>query len=301
MKSLFFSFLFSCFSVSALIACPYCGCGNSNFQLGVLPTYSNAFFGVRYTYSHFKTDSGTQYSRDYFHTTELWGGYKIGKVVVMAFVPYISIHKLSDDGDINSSGLGDITLLGNYQIYSKTRPVTDSKRTLSSAFWVGGGIKFHTGQSLVDINDPAFTVGDFSQTPGTGSTDYLLNVNHNLTIGNSGIVTNLAYRINTSNAQQFKYGNRVYATVNYYHSFPAGSIVIRPTLGISLVENGTNRFQDSSVIGSSGFIMVGTAGINLQRGSVGLIMSGGLPVAENLYHGLTQFKERASLALTYSF
>src|SRR5271170_6250708 len=118
-------------SISSVSACTYCGCGNSNFQLGVLPTYSNAFFGIRYTYSHFKTDSGSQYSRDYFHTTELWGGYKVGKFMVMAFVPYISIHKLSDDGDINSSGLGDITLLGNYQVYSKTRPGSDSKKTIS--------------------------------------------------------------------------------------------------------------------------------------------------------------------------
>jgi hypothetical protein len=288
-------------SISSVSACPYCGCGNSNFQLGVLPTYSNAFFGIRYTYSHFKTDSGSQYSRDYFHTTELWGGYKVGKVMVMAFVPFISIHKLSDDGDINARGLGDITILGNYMVYSKTRPGSDTKKILISVFWVGGGIKFHTGQSLVDINDPGFTVGDFSQTPGTGSTDFLLNVNHNLTYGKNGVVTNLAYRINTTNAQQFRYGNRVYATVNYYHSFSVGSFLIRPTVGASLVVNGTNHFQDAPVIGSSGYILVGMAGVNVQRGKVGIMMNGGLPVAEDLYHGLTQFKERASVALTYSF
>jgi hypothetical protein len=261
----------------------------------------NAFFGVRYTYSHFKTDSGSQYSRDYFHTAEIWGGYKIGKFQIMAFVPYISIHKLSDDGDINSSGLGDITLLGNYALYSKTKPGSETKRSFTNTLWVGGGIKFHTGQSIVDVRDPAFTVGDFSQTPGTGSTDYLLNVNHNLLSGNNGIVTNLAYRINTSNAQQFQYGNRLYVTMNYFHSFAAGMFVIRPTAGFNMVVNGTNRFQDTPVSGSSGYIIVGQVGVNVQRGNIGLIMNGGLPMAEDLYHGLTQFKERASMALTYSF
>ncbi len=301
MKNIFLVIILSILSFSSSLACPYCGCGNSNFQIGVLPTYSNAFFGVRYTYSHFKTDSGSQYSRDYFHTTELWGGYKVGKVMVMAFVPYISIHKLSDDGDINSSGLGDITLLGNYEIYSKTKSGSENKKSISNTLWLGGGIKFHTGQNIVDVNDPGFTVGDFSSTPGTGSTDYILNANHNWIIGNKGFVTNLAYRINTSNSQQFQYGNRVYATVNYFHSFSAGSFVIRPTVGLNLVVNGTNRFQNSDVVGSSGYILIGMAGVNLQKGKIGLLINGGLPLAADLYHGLTVFKERASLALTYSF
>jgi hypothetical protein len=43
------------------------------------------------------------------------------------------------------------------------------------------------------------------------------------------------------------------------------------------------------------------AGLSVQRGAVGLIVNGGLPVAADLYHGLTVFKERASVALTYSF
>jgi hypothetical protein len=300
MKTLFLSFVLLFFSTSLILACPYCGCGNSNFQIGVLPTYSNAFFGIRYTYTHFKTDSGSQFSRDYFHTTEIWGGYKIGKFQMMAFVPYISIHKLSDDGDINTRGLGDITFLSNYQLFSKTKPGSETEKSYTNTLWVGGGIKFHTGQSLVNVNDPAFTVGDFSQLPGTGSTDYLLNINHNLVLGNNGLVTNLAYRINTVNEQRFQYGNRIYATVNYFHSFSSGAFTIRPTLGLNFVKNGTNRYEGSDVVGSSGYILVGMAGVNLQRGKIGLLLNGGLPVTENLYHGLTQFKERASIALTYS-
>lgn len=282
-------------------ACPYCGCGNSNFQIGVLPTYSNAFVGVRYSYTHFKTDSGTQFSRDYFHTTELWGGYKVGRWMAMAFVPYVAIHKRSDDGDVNSSGLGDITLLANYRAFSVTTPGDVGRTSVTNALWIGGGIKFHTGQSRVDLQDPAFTVGDFTQVPGTGSTDYLLNANHYLLRGNDGWVTNATYRINTSNAQQFRYGNRLYLAVNYFHSYAAGMWVIRPTTGVNLVVNGSNRFQDVHVAGSQGFVLSGTAGVNLQRGRVGLLVNGTWPLAEDLYHGLTQMRMRASAALTFSF
>lgn len=303
MKKLFLILSLFIFSFSTILACPYCGCGNSNFQIGVLPTFSSAFFGVRYTYSHFDTEVPlqSQFSHDYFHSAEIWGGYKLGKFQVMAFVPYISVHKLSDDGDINSSGLGDITLLGTYQIYSKTKNGSENKRSTSNTLWLGGGIKFHTGQSIVNVNDPAFTVGDFSQSPGTGSTDYILNANHNLIIGNNGLVTNLAYRINTANSQQFHYGNRVYATASYFHSISVGMFVVRPTLGINLVVNGTNQYQGSEVIGSAGYILSSIVGMNLQRGKIGLLMNMASPVRQDLYHGLTRFNEQASVALTFSF
>ncbi len=301
MKGLFIAFAFLLFSVSSVLACPYCGCGNSNFQIGILPTFSKAFLSVRYSYAHFKTDSSSQYSRDYFHTTELWGGYKFGKFQVMAFIPYLSIHKLSDDGDINTTGLGDITVLGNYQIFSKTKNGSENKGSINNTLWIGGGIKFATGASTVNVTDLDFTVGDFSATPGTGSTDFILNAMHNLIIGKNGIVTNFAYRINTVNLQQFQYGNRIYFSTAYFHSFSAGTLVIRPTLGLNLVVNEANRYQGQEVDGSNGYLLSGMAGLNLQKGKVGLLINASLPVSQDFYHGLTQFKERESVALTYSF
>ncbi|MBS1508490.1 MAG: hypothetical protein JSS79_17760 [Bacteroidetes bacterium] len=297
MKRVSLTFLFVLFTVFSMLACPYCGCGNSNFQIGVLPTFSNAFVGVRYSYAHFKTDSSSQFSRDYFHTTEIWGGYKVGKFQVMAFVPYLSIHKWSDDGDVNSSGLGDVTLLGNYQLLYKS----NSASSRSQALWVGGGIKLPTGQSKVDTEDPGFTVGDFSSTPGTGSTDYLLNANHNWLSGKNGLVTNLTYRINTKNNADFQYGNRIYLSTAFFHSINAGPLVIRPTAGLNLVKNAVNKFQGQEVSGSDGYILNGMAGFNLQKGNMGILVNGFLPLSQDIYHGLTQSMGRASVALTYSF
>jgi len=282
-------------------ACPYCGCGNSNFQIGVLPTYSKAFLGIRYTYTHFKTDSGSQFSRDFFHTTELWGGYKIGKFQLMTFVPYITVQKISDDGVIDTRGLGDMTLLANYQLYSKTINGSETKKTISNTLLVGGGIKLATGSSDTNINDPDFTVGDFTQMAGTGSTDYLVNINHNLTIGNGGIVTNMTYKMNTINAQQFRYGNRFYLNTNFFHSFNAGLFIVRPLVGLNLIQNDANTFLGDKVENSNGYILNGVAGVNIQRGKLGVLFNASTPVSENVYQGLTQLKEQISMALTYSF
>jgi hypothetical protein len=282
-------------------ACPYCGCGNSNFQIGLLPTFLHAFVGIRYTYSHFSTDSSSQFSRDYFHTTEIWGGYQFKKWQVMAFVPYVSIHKLSDDGVINSTGLGDITLIGNYQLYSKTTLGNEHRASVTNSLWAGGGIKLATGHSVVDVNDPDFTIGDFSGTPGTGSTDILLNVNHALLSGNNGVVTNVAYRINGANAQEYHYGNRLYVNSAFFHSFAVKTIVVRPSAGLNLVTNATNHYQGQDVVYSSGYVLSGVAGVNVQRNKVGLLLNGFMPVKQSIFKGLTQFKERLSVAVTYSF
>ncbi|MGC4021711.1 MAG: hypothetical protein QM734_07090 [Cyclobacteriaceae bacterium] len=282
-------------------ACPWCGCGNSNFQIGVLPTFSKAFVGVRYSYSQFKTDSGSQFSRDYFHTTEVWGGFKTGRFQAMVFIPYISIHKSSDDGVVNTTGLGDITLLGNYLLFSKTTAATEGKRYFGNVLWVGGGVKLRTGQSEIDVKDPAFTVGEFTNTPGTGSTDYLLNINHSIFLGSNGLVTNLAYKINTKNNQDYQYGNRFYLSTAYFHTWTAGAYTFRPTVGLNLVTNSANRYQGQEVQYSSGYLLNGIVGVNMQRNQIGLLINGFAPVAQDLFHGLTQSKERASIALTYSF
>lgn len=300
MKKLLLSICMLVF-VIACYACPYCGCGNSNFQIGVLPTFSNAFFGIRYSYSHFKTDSGSQYSRDYFHTTELWGGFKRGKFQVMAFVPYIAIHKLSDDGIVNTSGLGDITVLANYELYSHATKLSDGKPYLSNALWIGGGIKLPTGKSLVNVDDPDFTVGGFTDTPGTGSTDYLLNINHNLLFGDNGIVTNAAYKINTENSQHYRYGNRFFLNTAYFHTWTVGKFTFRPSAGLNLVMNAANHYQKQEVQYSAGYILNATGGVNVQVKKVGLLLNGFAPLSQDLFHGLTVAKERLSIAMTFSF
>ena len=70
---------------------------------------------------------------------------------------------------------------------------------------------------------------------------------------------------------------------------------------MNLVINEANQYQRQEVVGSDGYLINGMAGVNLQKGKVGLLLNAFLPVSQEFYHGLTQFKERESVALTYSF
>lgn len=297
MKNYSFSIFLLLFS-TAVIACPFCGCGNSNFQVGVLPTFSKAFVGVRYSYAQYNSLSadGTQFSNDYFHSVELWGGYQFKRIQLMAFVPYLSLHKTSDDGVADSKGIGDVLLLANYKVTSEKK-----LGTAKQSLWLGGGIKLKTGKYQVDTSDPAFTAGDFNSQVGTGSTDFLVNAIHNLLWNSQGVVTNVAYRINTANDQQFRFGNRVYVNAAYFHSWPIAMTTIRPMLGLNFSANENNHFEGQVVEGSKGYVLSGLAGVNVQRNNIGVLLNGFLPVAQDLYDNQTHFHSRASLALTYSF
>src|SRR5436190_15453514 len=104
-------------------ACEICGCSNSNFQIGLLPAFNKGFFGYRYSYSRFSSsvrNEPSEFSRDYYQTMELWGGYNIKRVQFMAFVPYVFSRKVSDDGETKTNGLGDIMFLINYKILGST-------------------------------------------------------------------------------------------------------------------------------------------------------------------------------------
>ncbi|GHN02658.1 hypothetical protein WSM22_41470 [Cytophagales bacterium WSM2-2] len=284
-------------------ACPFCGCGNSNFQIGILPNYTKAFAGVRYTYSQFKSSSadGSQFSRDYFHSVELWGGYQFGKVQMMTFIPYITTHKVSDDGVVDTKGVGDIVFLTNYKMLTLRHVNPETHRTISNNLYLGGGIKFNSGQSDVDVSNPSFSVGDFSSMPGTGSTDYLINATHNLLSGNNGIVTNVTYRFNSANSQQYKFGNTVYLNIACFHSWNAGLFIIRPSFGLNFVNNNSNRYQGQEIIGSRGYVLSGLAGLNVQRGKIGFSGNGFLPVSQDLFNGQTHFQSRGSFALLFLF
>lgn len=285
-------------------ACEICGCSNSNFQIGILPTFTKGFAGIRYGTASFHSQvsgDATQFSRDITHTTEIWGGYNIHKWQVMAFLPYLSTRKESDDGVTTSQGLGDALFLVNYKILGSTRLSNDEQVTVRNDLYLGGGIKLPTGVNTVDPNSADFNIGDFNSQAGTGSVDYLINITHNLAWNRSGIVTNAAYRMNTANAQDYRFGNRTYLNTAYYYSLNVSSLKVKPSVGVNYQSNAINTFQGVEVDSSNGYNLNGTVGINLLYKKIGFNAMAFLPVSQNMYNGQTLLQSRTLFGLTYSF
>ena len=286
-------------------ACEICGCSNGNFQIGILPNFSKGFIGYRYStarYSSQLSTDATQYSHDYYKTMELWGGFNIKKIQVMAFMPYIFSKKKSDDGNTSTNGVGDLLLLVNYKIFSSTSLVNSEKTTLRNDIYIGGGVKLPTGVNRVDTGNPDFNIGDFNSQAGTGSVDYIFNVTHNIMWNNSGIVTNAAYRINTSNKEDYRFGNRAYINTSYYYTFTKGNTKIKPNAGINYQSNAINSYEGAKVDQSNGYNLNTTIGINVIRNNkVGFNAMAFIPTTQNMYDGQTKLKSRILLGVTYSF
>jgi hypothetical protein len=285
-------------------ACEICGCGHSNFQIGLLPNFTKGFVGLRYTTSQFNSTlsaDASQFSHDYYKTMEVWGGYNIKKWQVMAFIPYLSTRKVSDDGTTEMNGLGDITLLINYKVLGSVSLSKNEKTTVRHDLYVGGGIKLPTGANKIDTSNPGFNIGDFNSQAGTGSTDFIFNVTHNLLWNRSGIVTNLTYRANTSNEKDYRYGNRAYANMAYYYTFGKGEIKVRPNMGLNYQSNAINSFAGTDVEGSNGYNLNALLGANIARKKVGVIATAFIPLSQDNYNGQTKLQSRVVLGLTYSF
>jgi hypothetical protein len=285
-------------------ACEICGCGNNNFQIGLLPHFQKGFMGLRYTTSHFKStmsDDPSEYSRDYYQSVELWGGYQFKKIQLMAFMPYLMTKKISDDGKVNSNGVGDLILLGNYRLLSTMRTNESLSKTIRNEFWIGGGIKLPTGVNRIDTQQTDFNLGDFNSQPGTGSIDYLVNITHNFLWNNSGVVTNLSYRFNGENKQHYHFGNRVYLTSSYFRSFKISKITIKPFAGINILKNAVNQFNGDTITGSDGYSVNGSVGINTVFGKMGIMATTFIPISQDMYNGQTKLQSKVTLGLTFSF
>ncbi len=286
------------------LACEICGCGNSNFQIGMLPNFKKGFLGLRYSAAEFNStlrSDATQFSKDYIKSVELWGGYNLKKWQFMTFVPYLSTIKQSDDGTTASIGLGDAMVLVNYKIVSKTYLSKSERVTIRHEVLVGGGIKLPTGANQVNTNAADFNIGDFNSQAGTGSVDYLINLTDNFSWNRSGLITNVAYRINTANKQEYQFGNRIYLNSSYYYAFNQQGIKIMPSIGVNYQSNAFNSFASDIIEDSQGYILNSTIGINLLRRKVGFNALAFVPAAQNMYDGQTKSQGRVIVGLTYSF
>jgi hypothetical protein len=285
------------------LACEICGCANNNFQIGLLPNFRKYFIGLRYSTAHYNSNLNndpTQYSHDYYRSFELWGGYQFKKVQLMTFLPYLASTKISDDGTVHSNGIGDMIVVANYKVWSKMSMNESMTRTTKNELWLGGGIKLPTGVSKVDVNQTDFNVGDFNSQPGTGSMDYLMNATHNFIWNNSGIVTNATYRLNTSNSQNYHFGNRIYLSSSFFQTFKIKNVKVRPMAGFSYLKNDANTYDGSKVSGSDGYSLSGLTGVNLIFGKFGIMMNTYLPIAQNNFNGQTKLQSKTTIGLTFS-
>jgi hypothetical protein len=303
MKKLLIVITCTLFSVYYAAACPICGCGGGNLYMGLLPDFQHQFIGIRYHYAQYHTQllsDPTQFSTNYYNTIELWGGIRLGqKFQLFAFIPYYQNKQVDDDGTTKPSGLGDITVMGQYQLFH-TVGVTPTKKLVDQQLWIGGGIKVPTGTFDVAVSDSLTTVADINAQLGTGSVDFLLNALYSLRVGDIGINASANYKINTVNNDKYRYGNKFTGNLIAYYRVAVGKNSLSPNIGLGYENVAGNTLQSKMVQYTGSNVTTALAGVEFNVKKIGIGVNGQLPVAQNFAEGQTKLKFKGMMHITFA-
>jgi hypothetical protein len=303
-KLLLLLILFANISVSN--ACDICGCGVGNYYLGIMPQFQSNFIGLRYRAYSFDSHLGHSHeglfsSKEYFQSTELWARYyPTPRLRVLAFVPYHFNRQQTDGKSLYLEGLGDVSVLASYQLIV---PKADTmNKYLRHNLWVGTGLKTNSGKYNYNENDAAQVANPNFQL-GTGSWDFLLNLTYTLRYQKFGLNVDANYKINTTNEQKYRFGNRLSGTVAaFFVQKVTENFAVMPNIGIYAESSGLNYKNKFEVENTGGSMMAMSAGIEtyfFKKCSLGFNFQS--PIAQNLADKQIKAHNRALVHLTWMF
>jgi len=254
---LIFSFLISIPSWS----CDICGCGVGNIYTGIMPQFQQNFAGIRYRNiafrSHLKSSKIFQ-TDEYFHTTEIWARYyPIPKLQLLTFLPYqynMQIEKGKDKRN-TLQGFGDMSILASYNLIN----TSDGMQRAKQNWWVGLGIKLPTGKYTYSPNSN-IEVANANFQLGSGSTDFLANTLYTLRFNKWGMTTDMSYKINTANSNQYQFGNRFSNNVALFYIAKYKGIGFMPYLGNYYEYSASDSKNDEIVKVTGGFLSAVSVG-----------------------------------------
>ena len=277
--------------------CDACGCSASGGSMGFASMLNTNFVGIRYFNQAYKSTDGlysnSPWYKENYNTVQLWARIPIvKKVQISALVPYHFHNRETATGTQNISGIGDITVLGMYQLYQTTK----NSSIFTHSFQAGVGLKLPTGK-FDQANNGSFNP---SYQVGTGSWDYLLATEYVIKRKQFGLNTLLNYVIKTENDKNYRFGNQFnYAgTFFYLHQNDKFSIV--PQLGFAGEVYDANYQLNQKVRNTSGDIFFGKIGFELGKDKLSLGANIILPITQNLTGGNVEANYRWSLNFNYS-
>ncbi|MDO6517193.1 transporter [Zobellia uliginosa] len=277
--------------------CDTCGCGSSGGSMGYGTGLNNNFFGLRYIGQEYRSRDGifadSPWITENFNTIQAWANLPIGKRIIANVIVPFQFHNrsLPDNSEQTISGLGDISVLGFYNLIAATPDSIVSIKP-EHYFQLGGGIKMPTGKYDKDNNEgsvnPSFQLGN-------GSWDYVLAMNYGFTYRNWGISTMANYTIKTKNPKDYQFGNQLNLGINAFKTYYISDVALTPIVGVSEEIYASNRELGIEVAHTKGDVFLGKLSIEASYNRYSLGLTGMLPISQNLNDDKVELRNRVSV------
>jgi hypothetical protein len=275
-------------------ACDICGCSVSNYNPFLFQYLSRNYVNVSYIHRMYHTQVGTELAgRQIYNSLLLTGQYSITKKIqLVAMIPYQQ-NKLENTGDTrNLSGLGDITLLGNYKLWDR---MSNANR---QTVLIGGGVKLPTGQYTPAKNGE---IDDQNFQLGTGSVDYLLNGSYRLAVGKWSVGVAASYKYNTQNKDHYRYGDVVSSGVTTAYNINLSKITIVPYLQLMNEWQMKDAHEHVLVEQSGGYATYTGGGLDFNSKKIAFGFNYQFAPSQNLAQGQIDVKPRATAHISFTF
>lgn len=277
--------------------CDACGCSASGGSMGFSSMLNSNFVGIRYFNQSYKSTNGlysnSPWYDENFNTIQVWARIPmVKKVQISALIPYHFHNRETALGSDEISGLGDVTLLGMYDLYQTHKDSTVFIHKLQ----IGGGLKIPVGKFDESNNgsvNPSYQVG-------TGAWDYLIATEYVIKRKKFGLNSMLNYVIKTENQKNYRFGNQFNYASTLFWVYETSKVSVVPQLGIAGEVFENNYQHNQKVRNTSGDIFMGKFGFEMGKKNFSFGANIMLPINQNLTGGNVVANHRWSVNINYS-
>jgi hypothetical protein len=282
-------------------ACDMCGCANSGSFFGILPQSHMRFVGIRYRVRNFDShlNSLLLKTKENYQTAEIWGRfYPFKKTQLLVFLPYNSNKQSTLSGKTAQiEGLGDASLMMHYNLRNTFWDSTSHR--INQNLLLGGGIKLPTGKYQYTDNGEEGANPNFQL--GTGSVDFILNAIYTLRYQSWGLNLDISHKINTENANQYRFANRTNGSLSIFYTKKIKNITLMPNSG-TMAEY-SNKDTKAGIKNSftGGWLMMANVGFEMYYKKISTGINYQLPIIQRLVNNELKINQQASVHLTLMF
>ncbi len=191
------------------------------------------------------------------NSAELFGRFYIARPLQLAVqLPVNFITEKTSHSTSTVHGLGDMSLLLQYSLL---KPKRCNGKAGKHQLKLGAGVKLPSGQFKMNSSSMFLT----SLQLGTGSVDFLFNGVYTYSYKKFGFNLSAAYKLNTANPQQYKFGNRVQSSLNVFYAVTANKLTITPSLSVSYDHAFFNRLKKVKQDYTGGDFLTTAIGLDL--------------------------------------